>query len=125
MSTRSQKRRSIQERNEHVGESIVSPIVTEIDGSVDQDVLAAGPPRSIIPRIENKSLESLSASLMEERTSEIKNLLAESQRELLKLLKPKTVESINEEEEISLKVKREAFTPRLNLSVNQKKCFSK
>ena len=52
-------------------------------------------------RVENSFLESLRASLKKEITSEIKNLLVENQREMLKLLKPKTGENVrrNVEEE--------------------------
>ena len=56
----------------------------------------------ITTRDENSTLESLRASLKEEISSEIKSLLLESQRELLKLLKPKTGENTRDEGERAL-----------------------
>ena len=116
MSTRSQKRRNIlQERNENLGESMVSQIVVENEGSVDQDVLIAGPSRAKSLRVENSSLESLRVSLKQEIPSEIKNLLAESQRELLKT---KAGECINEEEETSLESETRSFyTPTKSVGI--------
>ena len=64
--------------------------------SSNQDVEAAGPSRPKSPRIENSLLENLRASLKEEITSEIKNLLVESQKEMLELLKPKTRENVRD-----------------------------
>ena len=49
--------------------------------------------------VENSSLENIRDSQKEEITSEFKNLLAEPQKELLKLLNPKAGERIDEEEE--------------------------
>ena len=59
--------------------------------------MIVGPSRA---RLENSVLKSLGASLKEERTSEIKGLLVESQEELLKLLNPKTAENVREENEV-------------------------
>ena len=64
---------------------------------VDQDNLIASPPKPKVPRIENSNLESLRNSLKNEITSEIKNLLAESQKEMLNLLKSKTNENARED----------------------------
>ena len=89
--TRSQKRRNDQQNSgENVSEGLISPIVAENPCSLNQDDEVAGPSRPKSPRVENSLLESLRISLKEEITSEIKNLLAESQREMLKLLKPET-----------------------------------
>ena len=56
MSTRSQKRRSIpQESNEKVSESMTFPVAVKNEGTVDQDVLVAGPSRVNFPREENSS----------------------------------------------------------------------
>ena len=74
-------------------EGFVSPIVGSSPCSSNQDVEVAGPSRPKSPRVENSLLESLRASLEEELTSEIKNLLMESQKEMLKLLKPETKEN--------------------------------
>ena len=89
--TRSQKRRNDQQEGDrNISEGFVSPIVAENSCSSNQDVEIAGPSRPKSPRIENSLLENLRASLKEEITSEIKNLLIEPQKEMLELLKPKT-----------------------------------
>ena len=88
--TRSQKRRNEQQGDKDVSEGFISPIVVENPCSSNRDDEAAGPSKPKSPRIENSLLESLRASLKEEITSEIKNLLIESQKEMLKLLKPET-----------------------------------
>ena len=95
--TRSQKRRNDQQEGDrNVSEGFVSPIEMENPCSLNQDVTVAGPSRPKSPRIENSLLESLRASLKEEITSEIKNLLVESQKEMLELLKPKTRENVRD-----------------------------
>ena len=88
MSTkRSQKRRNNQqEAIESVSEGFVSPVVVENSCPLDRDVSVAGPSNSKSTRIEGSFLESLGASLKEENTSEIKNRLVESQREMIRLL---------------------------------------
>ena len=86
------KKSNHQESTECVSEGLVSPISIENVCHRNQDVSIAGPSRPKSPRIENSLLESFRASLKEEITSEIKHLLVESQREMLKLLKPKTGE---------------------------------
>ena len=87
--TRSQKRKNDQQEGDgNVSEGFVLPIGVENHCSSIRDVEVAGPSRSKSPRIENSSLENLRASLKEEITSEIKTLLIESQKEILKLLKP-------------------------------------
>ena len=85
--TRSQKRRNNQqEAVENVSEGFISPVVVENSCPLDQEVSDAGPSKPKSPRIEGSFLESLRASLKEEITSEIKNLLVESQTEMLRLL---------------------------------------
>ena len=118
--TRSQKRRNDkQEGDRNVSEGFVSPIGVENPCSSNQDVEVAGPPRSKSPRIENSFLENLRASLKEEVTSEIKNLLIESQKEMLKLLKPETRENardnINEDTENET---RSFYTPTKSVRIN-------
>ena len=82
--TRSQKRRNNQqEAVENVSEGFVSPVVVEDSCPLNQEVSVAGPSNPKSPRIEGSFLESLRASLKEEITSEIKNRLVESQREML------------------------------------------
>ena len=93
--TRSQKRKNTQlSAEDDVSEGFVSPVEVENHSLVEQDSNVAGPSKPKSPRVENSFLESLRASLKEEITSEIKNLLAESQREMLKLLKPETRENV-------------------------------
>ena len=93
--TRSQKRKNVQqESSENVSESFISPMIGENSCPLDQDVGIAGPSEPKSPRIENSLLESLRISLKEEITSEVKNLLIESHKEMLKLLKPETRENI-------------------------------
>ena len=93
--TRSQKRKNDQRSaDDDVSEGFISPAEVENSSLVEQDSSIVGPSKPKSPRVENSFLESLRASLKEEITSEIKNLLAESQREMLKLLKPETRESV-------------------------------
>ena len=81
--TRSQKRRNNQQEiNESVSEGFVSPIVMKNSCPLDQDVSVEEPSKPKSPKIAGSSLESLRASLKEENTSEIKNLLIESQKEM-------------------------------------------
>ena len=120
MSTRSQKRRnSQQESSETVNETASSPILVENVGSSDKDVQIAGPSSAKSPRIEKSVLEGLRASLNEVITSEIKSLLAESQKELLKLLKSKPNESIREQEDNTLENEpREFYTPTRSVRIS-------
>ena len=90
----------LQESTENVSESIVSPILVENGGLGEPDVMFSGPSHAKSLRVKNSTSESRRASLKEELTSEIKSLLVESQREPWNLLKPKTGESNNEENEI-------------------------
>ena len=92
--TRSQKRKNTQrEADDNVSEGFVSPINSH---PLDQNVELAGPSRPKSPRVENSFLESIRSSLKEEITSEIKTLLLESQKEMLKLLRPETRENIRD-----------------------------
>ena len=79
----------------------------------------AGPSRPNSPRIENSLKERLRASLKEEITSEIKNLLIESQKEMLKLLKPETRENArgNFDEETENET-RSFYTPTKSVRIN-------
>ena len=65
-------------------------------------MLVAGHSSAKSHRIKNSILESLRTSLEEAITSEIKNLLIESQWEMLKLLKPKAGKNTREEDENDL-----------------------
>ena len=95
--TRSQKRRKAQrEAEDNVSEGFISPINVEGPRSSNRDTDVAGPSRPKSPRIEGSFLESLRASLKEEITSEIKNLLLESQKEMLKLLRSETGEIVRD-----------------------------
>ena len=118
--TRSQKRRNDQQESDrNVSESFVLPIVMENPCSSDQDVEVAGPSRPKSPRIENSLLEDLRASLKEEITSEIKNPLIESQKEMSELLRPKTRENarINFDEETENET-RNLYTPTKSDRIN-------
>ena len=117
--TRSQKRRNEQQGDKDVSEGFISPIVVENPCPSNQDDEVAGPSKPKSPRIENSLLESLRASLKEEITSEIKNLLIESQKEMLKLLKPETRGIIREntEEEIEEET-RSFYTPTKSVRIS-------
>ena len=118
--TRSQKRKNDQQSTgENVSESLISPIVVGNLCSSNQDDEVAGPSKPKSPRIGNSLLESLRASLKEEITSEIKNLLIESQKEMLKLLKPETRGTIreNSEEEVEEET-RSFYTPTKSVRIS-------
>ena len=118
--TRSQTRRNDQQStSENVSEGLISPIVVGYPCSLNQDDEVAGPSNSKSPRIENSLLESLRTSLKEEITSEIKNLLVESQKEMLKLLKPETRGNIREntEEEVEEET-RNFYTPTKSVRIS-------
>ena len=117
--TRSQERRNEQQGDKDVSEGFISPIVVENPCFSNQDDEVAGPSKPKSPRIENSLLESLRASLKEEITSEIKNLLIESQKEMLKLLKPETRGIIREntEEEIEEET-RSFYTPTKSVRIS-------
>ena len=95
--TRSQKGRKTQrEAEDNVSEGFISPINVENSRFLNQDTDVVGPSRPKSPWVENSFLESLRASLKEEITSEIKNVLLEFQKEMLKLLKPETGENVRD-----------------------------
>ena len=118
--TRSQKRRNDQQStSENVSEGLISPIVEGNPCPLNQDDEVAGPSRPKSPRVENSFLESLRASLKEEITSEIKNLLIESQRKMLKLLKPETRGSIRENTEEEVEEETRSFcTPTKSVRIS-------
>ena len=118
--TRSQKRRNDQQStSENVSEGLISPIVVGNPCSSNQDDVIAGPSKPKSPRIENSLLESLRASLKEEITSEIKNLLIESQKEMLKLFKPETRRIIRENtEEEEEEETRSFYTPTKSVRIS-------
>ena len=98
--TRSQKRKNNQQEPiENVSEGFVSPVVAENSCPSDHEISVAGLSKPKSPRVEGSLLESLRASLKEEITSEIKNLLVQSQREMPRLLKPETRENAKENAE--------------------------
>ena len=79
--TRSQKRRNIQQESiENVSAGLISPVLVENQLQVDQDIMTARTSSAKSLRVENCILESLRASLKDEITSEFKNLLAEFKR---------------------------------------------
>ena len=80
--TISQKTRNAhQDSTENVSECLISPVLVGSEVLLNQDALVAGPSNPKSPRIENSVLKRLRASLKGKTTSEIKKLLAESQRE--------------------------------------------
>ena len=108
-----------QEANESVSEGFVSPVVVENSCPIDQGVSVAGPSKPKSARIEGSFLESLRTSLKEEITSEIKNLLVESQREMLKLIKPERRENVRENaDEETGNVTRSFYTPTKSVRIN-------
>ena len=111
--TRNQKRRiNQQEAIESVSDGFVSPVVVENSCPLHQDVSVAGPSKPKCPRIEGSFLQSLRAFFKKKITSEIKNLLAESQREMLRLLKRETRENVRESvEEETENETRSFYTP--------------
>ena len=118
--TRSQKRKNTQQENsENVSDGFVSTVVVGNHCFSEQDASTAGPSKPKSPRIENSLLESLRASLKEEITSEIKNLLIESQREVMKLLRPETREYIRENVEDGLENEtRNFYTPTRSVRIS-------
>ena len=84
-----------------------------------RDVSIAGPSTAKSPRVENNFLENLRDSLKEEITSEIKNLPVESQKEMLKLLKPKTAGNVRENADEELENETRSFyTPKKSVRMN-------
>ena len=118
--TRSQKRKNIQQENsENVSDGFVSSVVGEDPCFPEQDVSSAGPSKPKSPRNENSLLESLRASLKEEITSGIKNLLIESQKEMMKLLKPETRENVRENVEEGMENETRSFyTPTRSIRIS-------
>ena len=117
--TRSQKRKNIQrEADDNVSDGFISPINTESSRPLGQDVELPGPSRPKSPRVENSLLENLKVSLKDEITSEIKNLLIESQKEMMKLLKPETKESIRENTEEEVENETSFYTPTRSVRIS-------
>ena len=118
--TRSQKRKNAQwEADDNVSEGFVSPINMENSHPLDQNVELAGPSRPKSPRVENSLLESIRSSLNEEITSEIKTLLLESQKEMLKLLRPETRENMRDHVSEELESETRSFyTPTKTVRIN-------
>ena len=118
--TRIQKRKNAQlEADDNVSEGFVSPINMENSHPLDQNVELAGPSRPKSPRVENSLLESIRSSLKEEITSEIKTLLLESQKEMLKLLRPETRENMRDHVSEELESETRSFyTPTKTVRIN-------
>ena len=118
--TRSQKRKNTQqEAGDIVSEGFISPINMENSSPLNQNVEVAGPSRSKSPRVEGSFLENLRSSLKDEITSEIKTLLLESQKEMLRLLRPETKgnvrDHVTEEPENET---RSFYTPTKTVRIN-------
>ena len=129
--TRSQKsKNNQQESSGSVSEYLVSPSVTENNHSFDQDVSFPGPSRAKSPRVESSILETLRTTLKDEITSELENFLADSQKEISRLLKAKTNTNVREEpDEDTENEPRSFYTPtesvRINSSQNNDPCGSR
>ena len=115
--TRRQKRKNTQrEADDNVSEptliGFVSPINMENSYPLDQNVELAGPSRPKSPRVESSFLESIRSSLKEEITSEIRALLLESEKEMLKLLKSETKENVRDQvsEELENETRKPLYT---------------
>ena len=118
--TRSQKRKNTQqEAGDIVSEGFISPINMENSSPLNQNVEVAGPSRSKSPRVEGSFLENLRYSLKDEITSEIKTLLLESQKEMLRLLRPETKETARDHvtEELENET-RSFYTPTKTVRIN-------
>ena len=103
--SRSQKskatRQDVKEIPEVVDPNLISPGSVENVDPNERNVLIAGPSRPKSPRVEGNLLEKFRASLKEEINSEIKTLIIEFQKELMKLLKHESEENSNKNVEIS------------------------
>ena len=118
--TRSQKRKNTQqEAGDIVSEGFISPINMENSSPLNQNVEVAGPSRSKSPRVEGSFLENLRSSLKDEITSEIKTLLLESQKEMLRLLRPETKETARDHVSEELENETRSFyTPTKIVPIN-------
>ena len=118
--TRSQKRKNTQrEADDNVSEGFVSPINMENSCLWDQNVELVGPSRPKSPRVTNSFLEGIRSSLKEEITSEIRALLLESQKEMLKLLRSETKENVRDQASEELENEtRNLYTPTKTVGIN-------
>ena len=94
---------------------MISPGLVGNEIQADQDILVSGPSCAKFPRTGSSVLGNSRASLEGEIPTEIKSLLVESQKELLRLLKPKTNENIRKELENET---RNFYTPTKLVSIN-------
>ena len=98
---------------------------------MDQDVGSPEPSRAKSRRVESSVLENLKKTfLKDEITSELKSLLAYSQKEILKLLKAKSNTNVREEpDEDTENEPRSFYTPtksvRINSTQNNDPCNSR
>ena len=118
--TRSQKRKNAQqEADDNVSEGFVSPIIKENSHPLVRNVESAGPSRPKSPRVENSLLESMRSSLKEEITSEVRAHLLESQKEMLKILRPETRENVRDRSSEELENETRSFyTPTKTVRIN-------
>ena len=118
--TRSQKRKNDQQENSNnVSQLLISPVLKEDVIHVAQDVQIEGPSNPKSPKIENSFLENLRISLKDEITSEVKTVLAESQKEMLSLLKSRANANSREEPEDEPENETRSFyTPTKSVRIN-------
>ena len=95
---------------------MVSPIVVANERPVDQEVLVAGPSPAKSTRVENSSLDSLTAALKEEITSEIKTPRENPRENHLNCLNLKQENVLMRKTKHQSKMKRVVNTPLLSLS---------
>ena len=79
MSTRSQKRKA-------VAELVSGEFETTVNENIPSEDLIAGPSKTL--RIEPENVDEIKMSLRKEILSDLSNLLAENQKEMLKLIAP-------------------------------------
>ena len=118
--TRSQKRKNDQqESSNNLSEGLFSQGLSEYDIHADQGVQTASPSNPKSPRIENSILEIIRISLKNEIISEIKILLAESQKEMLSLLNSRANANSREEPENEPENETMSFyTPTKSIRIN-------
>ena len=124
------KGKTINRRGLRVSEYLDSPFVTKNNHSVDQDVGSPGPSRAKSPRVESSILESLRTSLKDEITSELKSFLANSQKEIFRLLKAETNTNVREEPDEDTENETRSFytftmSVRINSTQNKDPCSSR
>ena len=79
MTTRSQKRKA-------VAEMVSGEFEASVAGNNQPEILIAGPSKS--PRVQPENLDEIKTSLRKEIMSDLAKMLAENQKEMLKVIAP-------------------------------------